>query len=87
MASISSPFCGDCNRLRITADGIAYKCLFATQRDGLDLKLFLQSSGDAATIENAISTFWLNRKDQYSEERHLNKAANIERAEMAYLGG
>lgn len=87
VASISSPFCGDCNRLRITADGIAYKCLFATQQDGLDLKLLLQSSCDAAAIENAIKIFWLNRKDRYSEERHLNTATNTERAEMAYIGG
>jgi cyclic pyranopterin phosphate synthase len=87
VASISSPFCGDCNRLRITADGIAYKCLFATQQDGLDLKLLLQNSCDAAAIENAIKIFWLNRRDRYSEERHLNTATNTERAEMAYLGG
>ncbi len=29
VASVSAPFCGDCNRLRVTADGIAYTCLFA----------------------------------------------------------
>ncbi|WP_371638914.1 hypothetical protein [Synechococcus sp. UW179A] len=29
IASLSEPFCGDCNRLRITADGQAFTCLLA----------------------------------------------------------
>ena len=42
VASVSQPFCGDCNRLRITADGVAYTCLFAAPSSGLDLKPWLQ---------------------------------------------
>ena len=87
VASISAPFCGDCNRLRITADGIAYTCLFAMQNDGLDLKPMLNNSCELEEIENTLSAFWLNRKDRYSEERFTQSSLENQRAEMAYLGG
>ena len=41
IASISAPFCGDCNRLRVTADGQAFTCLFASQ--GIDLRPCLRA--------------------------------------------
>ena len=81
IASISEPFCGDCNRLRITADGQAYTCLFASQ--GTDLKPALASEHE---LEGAIRALWQRRADRYSEEGRV--AAHTEpHAEMAYLGG
>ena len=81
IASISEPFCGDCNRLRITADGQAYTCLFASQ--GTDLKPALASDHE---LEDAIRALWQRRADRYSEEGRV--AAHTEpHAEMAYLGG
>ena len=81
IASISEPFCGDCNRLRITADGQAFTCLFASR--GTDLKPALSSGDD---LERAICALWQRRRDQYSEEgRAASRSAP--HAEMAYLGG
>ncbi len=91
VASISAPFCGDCDRLRITADGVAYTCLFASS--GLDLKPWLRSpSAPRETLSRAMRSLWSRRHDRYSEERaeeHSSGTVTIQRshAEMAYLGG
>jgi cyclic pyranopterin phosphate synthase len=91
VASISAPFCGDCDRLRITADGVAYTCLFAAS--GLDLKPWLRatpSPGEGLT--GVLRGLWSRRHDRYSEERAREDASGNVRpqqshAEMAYLGG
>ena len=80
-ASISEPFCGDCNRLRITADEQAFTCLFAGQ--GIDLKPAMTSDHD---LERAICTLNQRRQDHYSEEGRA-ASGTAPRAEMAYLGG
>ena len=93
IASITSPFCGDCNRLRITADGKAYTCLFATPKSGVDLKPFLDADAEPDALRNGLSALWLQRHDRYSEERTEQQnpdpagQAMKSRAEMAYLGG
>ena len=93
VASVSAPFCGDCNRLRVTADGIAYTCLFAAPGTGLDLRPWLQQSSSQHDLTNQLTSLWRTRGDRYSEERQSIRAmANPElaphrRAEMAYLGG
>ena len=86
VASVSQPFCGDCNRLRVTADGVAYTCLFAAASSGLDLKPWLQPSSDPTGLEQALTQLWRSRRDRYSEERQASTAGR-EHAEMAYLGG
>ena len=68
ISSISAPFCGDCNRLRVTADGMAYTCLFASA--GKDLRPSLQPQSSVLAIQSAIHKLWLQRDDRYSEERH-----------------
>ena len=97
VASISAPFCGDCNRLRVTADGLAYTCLFAPAGSGLDLRPWLQEDRDAAELRLALAQLWQRRADRYSEERQqqINDGSDGEgeqegparHAEMAYLGG
>ena len=95
VTSVSAPFCGDCNRLRVTADGIAYTCLFAAPGSGLDLRPWLQPDSPADAVREAIAGRWLRRTDRWSEERqeawaHGNSqglAAAPAHAEMAYLGG
>jgi cyclic pyranopterin phosphate synthase len=87
VASVSAPFCGDCNRLRVTADGVAYPCLFSAPGSGLDLKPWLGEESGAAELELAMAALWNQRSDRYSEERNTTKSANSARAEMAYLGG
>ena len=81
IASITQPFCGDCNRLRVTADGQAYTCLFAAE--GTDLTPALH---DDVVLEQLLCDLWHQRRDRYSEERQERSAAPVH-AEMAYLGG
>ena len=95
VASVSAPFCGDCNRLRITADGIAYTCLFAAPGSGVDLRPWLATGAPARGLRGAIAGLWHQRADRWSEERQKawshgtppNATAAPAHAEMAYLGG
>lgn len=58
--SVTKPFCADCDRVRLTADGQFRTCLFATEE--FDLKSLLRSGADdesiAAEIERAVGTKW-----------------------------
>ena len=88
IASISEPFCGDCNRLRVTADGVAYTCLFASQ--GTDLKPALDPRQPDAVLMRQLVSLWRQRRDRYSEERasrQVNPTPRPSPAEMAYIGG
>jgi len=95
VASVSAPFCGDCNRLRVTADGIAYTCLFAAPGSGLDLRPWLQPDSAAGKLQGALAELWRERRNRWSEERQeawqIGTAAGATtappHAEMAYLGG
>ncbi|MCP4945839.1 MAG: cyclic pyranopterin phosphate synthase MoaA, partial [Planctomycetaceae bacterium] len=83
-ASITQPFCSDCNRLRITADGQAFTCLFASE--GLDLRPWLREDISDSVLAEVMTGLWSRRSDRFSEERGLEQPAN-HHAEMAYLGG
>ncbi len=89
IASISRPFCGDCSRARLTADGQLYSCLFATL--GLDLKTPLRAGASDDELTSRIAAFWGARRDRYSEERAERLAAGHEappsRVEMFRVGG
>ncbi|MEA5399345.1 radical SAM protein [Synechococcus sp. BA-124 BA4] len=91
VASISAPFCGDCDRLRVTADGVAYTCLFASS--GLDLRPWLRAPSTVGeTLSGAMRSLWIQRHDRYSEERTEEQSSGTvttqrSHAEMAYLGG
>ncbi len=51
IASVSRPFCGDCDRTRLTADGQMRNCLFANQET--DLRALLRDGSDDDAIEQA----------------------------------
>ncbi len=91
VASVSTPFCGDCDRLRITADGIAYTCLFAAPGSGLDLRSWLGADVPPEALREAMATLWRARADRWSEERReawrTGPPPRARHAEMAYLGG
>ena len=88
VASVSAPFCGDCNRLRITADGRAYTCLFASPGSGMDLRPWLRPTPQPAALREALRHLWRQREDRYSEQRAERRASGPgPHAEMAYLGG
>jgi GTP 3',8-cyclase len=52
IASVSRPFCGNCNRLRITADGKLRYCLFAIEED--DVKGLMRSGASDEAIAELI---------------------------------
>jgi cyclic pyranopterin phosphate synthase len=89
VASVSRPFCGDCSRARLSADGQLFGCLFAST--GLDLKTPLRAGDSDAQLEERIAAFWGRRADRYSEERAERLAAGKgpppSRVEMFRIGG
>ena len=80
--SISKPFCGDCNRARLSADGSLYTCLFASK--GHDLKAMLRMGAEQKDIRNAVISIWEHRDDAYSE---LRNEIDIHKVEMSFIGG
>jgi cyclic pyranopterin phosphate synthase len=84
IASVSQPFCGDCTRGRLSADGRLYTCLFATS--GTDLRALLRSGAPDAELLEAIAEVWAARTDRYSELRAEN-TIDLPKIEMSYIGG
>jgi cyclic pyranopterin phosphate synthase len=84
ITSVTRPFCGDCTRARLTAEGTLYTCLFATS--GTDLKGPLRSGATDGDLRALLAGVWTARDDRYSEERSAATAA-LPRREMSYLGG
>jgi GTP 3',8-cyclase len=84
IASVSRPFCGACNRARLSADGQLYTCLFATS--GHDLRELVRNGSDDAQIEADLRRVWGARDDRYSELRSA-ETAQLPRVEMSYIGG
>jgi GTP 3',8-cyclase len=84
IASVTQPFCGDCTRARLSADGKLYTCLFAVR--GHDLRAVLRSGADDDEIGAALARVWGRRTDRYSELRTAETAA-LPKVEMSYIGG
>ncbi|MDQ3229765.1 MAG: GTP 3',8-cyclase MoaA [Pseudomonadota bacterium] len=82
VSSISAPFCGDCHRARVSADGKLYTCLFASE--GRDLRPALQN-GDLA-LSGHLADVWMRRGDRYSELRGVGKQSR-KHVEMFLVGG
>lgn len=97
ISSVSAPFCGDCTRARLSADGKLFGCLFAV--NGEDVKTLLRSGASDAQLTRVIEEFWRVRADRYSEQRHQRQVVEgasptsrrhlpvEQRIEMAYIGG
>jgi len=86
ISSVSQPFCGDCSRARLSADGKLYTCLFA--RTGFDLRGPLRDGASDEELARLIGGRWGQRTDRYSELRaELRKAGNPEKVEMFSIGG
>ena len=84
IASVTQPFCGDCTRARLSADGKLYTCLFAVR--GHDLRAVLRSGVGDDEIETAIRAIWTRRTDRYSELRTAD-TGGLRKVEMSYIGG
>lgn len=86
IASISQPFCQQCTRLRLSANGTLYGCLFASE--GYDVKPILTSESGGEILQEAIASFWKQRQDRYSMLRSKqSKRHAAEKVEMFRMGG
>ena len=84
IASVTQPFCGDCTRTRLSAEGRIYTCLFATR--GHDLRALVRSGATDDELHDAIGALWSRRADRYSEIRS-ERTADLPKVEMSYIGG
>lgn len=89
ISSVSQPFCRDCTRARISADGRLYTCLFAAK--GTDLRGLVRSDASDEAISQQIVDVWEHRTDRYSEIRAEERAKPTngagDKVEMYYIGG
>src|SRR2546430_3072783 len=67
IASTTDPFCRTCDRSRLTADGMWYLCLYATQ--GLDLRAPVRRGASIEELSGLIADRWRGRDDRGAEER------------------
>ena len=84
IASVTQPFCRDCTRARLSADGKLFTCLFATQ--GHDLRALLRGGADDAALREQLERIWTGRTDRYSEIR-TEGTVDLPKVEMSYIGG
>ena len=84
IASVTRPFCGDCTRARLSAEGSLYTCLFAVH--GTDLKGPLRAGATDADLEGLVRSVWGVRTDRYSELRSA-ATERLPKVEMFALGG
>ena len=92
IASVTRPFCGDCTRARLSAEGRLYTCLFTG--DGHDLRAILRDpafAGDMTAADGAareaVARIWRVRDDRYSEVRTEATSGSLPRIEMFAMGG
>ncbi len=84
ITSISEPFCGDCSRVRLSAEGVLYTCLFAV--GGVDFRAPLREGATDDDLKKMITDLWQARTDRYSESRS-EATVNLPKVEMSYIGG
>ncbi len=82
VSSVTAPFCGDCHRARISADGTLYTCLFSAA--GIPLRPAL-AQGESVFAER-LADLWTKRADRYSELRGSARASK-RHVEMFLVGG
>jgi cyclic pyranopterin phosphate synthase len=84
IASVTQPFCGDCTRTRLSAEGRLFTCLFAVR--GHDLRALLRSGASDEQLAAEVRELWRGRADRYSELRS-QATEGLEKVEMSYIGG
>jgi cyclic pyranopterin phosphate synthase len=84
IASVTRPFCRDCTRARLSADGRLYTCLFAVE--GRDLRAVLRDGSTDAALLAFLADTWRARDDRYSELRSRS-TSDLPKIEMFAMGG
>lgn len=85
ITSVTQAFCSTCTRIRLSAQGKLYTCLFA--ETGHDVRGLLRSDASDDALRQEISALWSRRADRYSEIRTAETSASRSRIEMSYIGG
>ncbi|WP_079529646.1 GTP 3',8-cyclase MoaA [Halobacillus hunanensis] len=84
ISSVTDAFCSSCTRVRLSADGQLYTCLFASE--GYDIREMLRDDSSDQDIISKLIKIWTKRDDQYSVERGEGKPTK-KKIEMSYIGG
>jgi GTP 3',8-cyclase len=84
IASVTQPFCGDCTRARLSAEGKLFTCLFALR--GHDVRALLRGGASDEELLEAVTGVWQRRADRYSERRS-ERTIDLPKVEMSYIGG
>jgi cyclic pyranopterin phosphate synthase len=84
IASVTQPFCSSCTRMRLSAEGELYTCLFASA--GFDLRRLVRGTASDQEIGDAIAALWSSRGDRYSEIRSAD-TVDLKKVEMSHIGG
>jgi GTP 3',8-cyclase len=84
IASVTQPFCQDCSRARLSADGQLYTCLFGLR--GHDFRTLLRSNATDDELSAFLASVWHARDDRYSEVRSAN-TITLKKVEMSRIGG
>jgi GTP 3',8-cyclase len=84
IASVTQPFCGDCTRARLSAEGRLYTCLFAVR--GHDVRAALRGGATDEELAQDVRAHWSRRADRYSELRSA-RTDDLAKVEMSYIGG
>ncbi|HRI89023.1 MAG TPA: GTP 3',8-cyclase MoaA, partial [Candidatus Hydrogenedentes bacterium] len=85
ISSVTQPFCGDCSRARLSADGQVFTCLFASRGNGL--RELLRNGATDLELKDRIASIWSLRSDRYSELRAQPHLEDGKRIEMYQIGG
>jgi cyclic pyranopterin phosphate synthase len=75
IASTTRPFCGTCDRARITADGVFFTCLYA--ESGVDVREPLRAGATDESLWATISETWRARADRGAEERNQSPTRDV----------
>jgi GTP 3',8-cyclase len=84
ISSVTQPFCRDCTRARLSAEGKIYTCLFAV--DGQDARAILRARATDDEVEAFVREVWSVRTDRYSELRSA-ATSTLPKIEMFAMGG
>ncbi|EXX90196.1 molybdenum cofactor biosynthesis protein A [Paenibacillus darwinianus] len=86
ISSVTQAFCSTCTRMRISAEGQMFGCLFAVE--GADLREPLRQGRSDEEIRDRITEFWSVREERYSELRLSNTPGlKKKKVEMSHIGG
>ncbi|MEO6206892.1 MAG: GTP 3',8-cyclase MoaA [Candidatus Limnocylindrales bacterium] len=88
ISSVTMPFCRDCTRARLAADGKLYTCLFAVE--GRDVRAVLRDGSTDEALVAFLADTWRSRADRYSELRTMSTRdgrPDLPKVEMFAMGG